>query len=190
MHKSVTDITESCDGLISFTFMGGIEVPDVTDVEDITSNSFTATWSEVKGADSYTLKAYPHTISAIERAALLSKTFSYDVTSDGSTDISSKMTDDWSGAKLYESPYGIKIGNSKNVAHYIITPTVSPASGHITIYTETKQYSKDSKNIIAYLVDPDTKQALTRLDGTLYAKDFTTDTEMTSSAVSIDYGNH
>lgn len=189
MHKPVTDITESSDGLISFTFMGGIEVPDVTDVEDITSNSFTATWSEVKGADSYTLKAYPYTIPAIERAALLSKTFSYDVTSDGSTDISSKMTDDWSGAKLYESPYGIKIGNSKNVAHYIITPTVSPASGHITIYTETKQYSKDSKNIIAYLVDPDTKQALTRPDGTLYVKDFTTDTEMTSSAVSIDYGN-
>ncbi|MCM1079587.1 MAG: M6 family metalloprotease domain-containing protein [Bacteroidales bacterium] len=187
MHKPVTDIKESSDGLISFTFMGGMEMPVLNDATEISANGFTASWSAVENVDSYTLKAYPYTTPAIEAATLLTKTFSYDVTSDGNKDISSSLTDDWSGTKLYESPYGIKIGSSKSGVRNIITPTVSPQSGNITVYTETKRYGTDSKDMTATLGDPVKKTAITKADGTLYVKSFTTDDAMTSSVMTFQY---
>lgn len=187
MHKPITDITESSDGLISFTFMGGMPSPTLNDATNITSGSFTASWSEVEDADSYTLKAFPYTKPAIEGAELLSRTFNYDVTSDSNKDISGSIGDDWSGSKLYESPYGIKIGSSKSGVHNIITPAVSPQSGNITIYTETKQYGNDNKNMTVMLADPQTKGVLTKADGTMYAKSFSTDAIQTPTAVTFEY---
>lgn len=187
MHKPVTDITESNDGRIAFTFMGGMAVPVLNVPANVTPESLTASWTEVEGADSYTLKAEPYTQPAIQGAELVSRTFSYDVTSDGSIDISNTLGNDWSGSKLYKSPYGIKIGSSKSGVRNIITPAVSPQSGYITVYTETKQYGSDNKTITALLGDPETKGSLEKGDGTLYDQCFTTDANPTPSALTFQY---
>lgn len=54
--KTVTDISESADGIITFRYRGGATLsgaPESVEVTDITPTSFKAVWSRVEGADRY-----------------------------------------------------------------------------------------------------------------------------------------
>lgn len=56
LGKPVTEITEK-DGLISFTFMGGVNLDaPQPKVMNMTETSFTGGWNAVDGAESYTVE--------------------------------------------------------------------------------------------------------------------------------------
>lgn len=62
LGKPITNIREK-DGIITFNFMGDICLPpDLKEAGKITQTGFTAEWTEVKGADSYTLEVAPQTV--------------------------------------------------------------------------------------------------------------------------------
>lgn len=55
-NKQFTEIALNSDGTVSLWYNLGKEVPQLTDTTDITPTSFTAHWSEVENAVSYTLQ--------------------------------------------------------------------------------------------------------------------------------------
>ncbi|MBQ7442291.1 MAG: M6 family metalloprotease domain-containing protein [Bacteroidaceae bacterium] len=151
MHKPVTDIAEDGDGLVSFTFMGGIAsvaTPTADDVNiDIHSDRFTAAWLPVEGAASYNLQYRTVTtdgaddvpdMSAMQQAVRVDETFAnFYADSDGSLDISLQLDDyttspGWTGTRVYKGENGAKVGAAK-AQGYLVTPSFSCGSGSLTL---------------------------------------------------------
>jgi len=142
MSKSLDNITESEDGLISFVACRpelGIPEPGEGTAKE-GENAFTVTWPAITGAVSYELeltempKATDNPQEALQGAFNFDKCVSKSV---GFTDISSKMGEyglsGWSGNKLFTSPNKLLMGTS-SAAGYIKTPTWSvPSSMEFTI---------------------------------------------------------
>lgn len=142
MGKPIEDISETQDGLISLTFMGGVfvEAPEALAATAVTNNSFTANWSAIDGAVSYVIELKEKGEKTPEECVVLSEDFSgFEVTgSDGSDDISAWLDDymalgGWTGSKLFESSQRVKIGSSKYDG-YLITPVMNvPESENVTV---------------------------------------------------------
>lgn len=160
LNKPITGIAES-DGLISFTFNGGISIdtPEALPATDLTlsatdGNAFTAHWTAVPAATSYTLEVNEKSQAAGE--ILLSEDFA--TLGDGShqnagVDYSSKLDEvlsstGWTGTKLFTGVYknnfyGIKLG-SGSATGTLTTPTIAaPSSGVATLYFVCTTYPND-----------------------------------------------
>lgn len=142
MSKPITDIAE-VNGLITFNFMGGVEVeaPAAKEATNITETGFTANWQAVSGAKEYTV-ALTQVLPApspwdylVFREAF--ENFSSKVSST-KTDISDKLDElmvntGWTGSKLYKSPKLLRIGNSTEDG-YLLSPAFSqPTQNAITL---------------------------------------------------------
>lgn len=150
LQKPITDITES-DNLVSFTFRGGPTAPQQFEPTDITTSQFTASWSTVPGADSYTLKAWPHTPKKNIGKALINEQFS-GCTKTGTITIEKKLdqytdTKGWSGQYVYERSGYIKMGKS-GAAGYLCTPTLNSSTGAYTVYFEGMAYSGKENTVM------------------------------------------
>ena len=159
MNKPIEDIAESTNGLISFTFNGGaaanIPVPVANAATNVTANGFTASWSAVDGAQSYTIEI--NEVSEQAATVLLKEDFAGFATQTAAgTDWGEKHTLDqvlstsgWTGSKVYTGTdnygtNGVKLGSSKS-SGYLITPAISaPTSGNVTIYVEAAPYGNES----------------------------------------------
>lgn len=161
LHKPITRITES-DGRISFTFNGGtvISTPEALPATALTlsptnGNAFTAHWTAVPAASSYTLEVSEQ--GASEAEILLSEDFA--TFADGNhqrdaVDYSEKLdevlsTAGWTGKKLFTGYYkgadnGIKLGSGSSVGT-LTTPTLAaPASGVATLYFVCARYNENN----------------------------------------------
>ena len=149
MGKPITEISESLQGLVSFTFMGGETVNTPSDLasQDITADAFRATWS------------------AGEEAAcqLVSEDLSgwgANLKSDGNTDISSKLdnmmsTEGWTGIKVFEGIGCAKLGNAK-VQGELTSPLLTDLqSDAITVRILSKPYGADEARFTLYLTASD-----------------------------------
>ena len=147
MNKPIEDIAEA-DGKISFTFNGGpqLDVPTPEPVTPTSTDSFTASWSAVEEATSYTLELFDVYDSPV--ILMMQEDFSKLRSSglNSSTDVSSTLDQyttlsGWSGIKLFKDlTHNIKLGSSKQ-AGSITTPTLdSPASGNVTVYLVSSPY--------------------------------------------------
>ena len=142
MSKPIDNITENVEAMtVSFVACRPeLEVPQLGDPQEISDNSFTATWPAVSGAIGYELE-----LTAIDRASddpseafQWERDFSqcYSKTA-GFSDISSSLSNyglsSWSGSKLYTSPNKLKIGTS-STSGYLRTPSwwTVPSSQEMT----------------------------------------------------------
>ncbi len=151
MHKPITDIAESTDGIISFTFMGGIYVAPPTDLAaSMSANEITATWNETQeGIVSYNLKYGSVDKGEAQETVIIDEDFSK-VTSNGNSnnDISS-MLDEWlntpgfTGTKLYADYKGLKMGSSK-LDGELISPVLSGITGDISMILSSETYGTDN----------------------------------------------
>lgn len=151
MHKPITEIEESTEGLISFTFMGGVHV-DIPEALSVTmeGKEITATWNDDKAdVTSYNIKYGTLNPNSVEEKIVVNEDFSKaTTTSDGNIDISSALDQTlnmpgFTGTKLYKGRKGLKMGTS-SVNGELISPVLAESSGKISINLKTEVYGTDA----------------------------------------------
>lgn len=166
MGKPITEISESLQGLVSFTFMGGETVNTPSDLasQDITADAFRATWSAVEEAESYNVELRESSADASPEACqLVSEDLSgwgANLKSDGNTDISSKLdekmtTKGWTGIKVFEGIGCAKLGSAKVQGELTSPLLTNLQSDAITVRILTKPYGADEARFTLYLTASD-----------------------------------
>ena len=163
LNKPITNIAENADGTVAFTFMGGIDMPEITGTLDYgDNNSVTVTWNAVEGAESYDVMLTP-VQEGIDQNTLLKETFSKctKTSTTAITDFDSYMDNTgWSGTKIFPQASGyVKMGTSKAIGT-LNAPSVNVQSGSMTVYVEGRQYNSNENKLQLNLFD----------DGSDYAK--------------------
>ncbi|HBC28191.1 MAG TPA: hypothetical protein DC006_00585 [Prevotellaceae bacterium] len=169
MGRPIEHIAEA-DGKISFTFDGGIPLPQLAapvmlPVAQVTDGGFTARWQRVEGATSYeVLLTAKSTGSAdIEESVLLDENFSKfnnGKSTDGTVDLAGKLDEytlmaGWTGEKLYATPGDeVKMGSGKANGR-LATPALSPSGHNLTAVVQARQYGSASCKLQMDYVDAD-----------------------------------
>lgn len=164
LGKPVTDITEK-DGLISFTFMGGVNLDaPQPKLMNMTETSFTGGWNAVDGAESYTVElreksTQPSVDEAVKLSEDLSKwgeKLAVEGTIDISADLDSKMQNKgWTGDKVFECPGCAKIGTAKKQGNLTSPLITDNSSASVTVRLSASAYGKDATDITVSLLDND-----------------------------------
>ena len=173
LGKPVTNIAQD-NGVITFDFMGGTPavVAPVADVAThVTTTGFTANWSSVENAVSYTLQVDRKQPSA-GGEILLSEDFS-NCTADETTNIAGTttfgnakdgyfQTSGWSGKYLFPNIGKMKLGNSDN-GGAVCTPAIdlSSCDGVFTVQFDASMFdgSKEKSVVIKVYVEGDESNA-------------------------------
>lgn len=159
LGKPVTNITQT-DGVITFDFMGGtpVDAPVANEATGITATGFTANWSPVEGAASYTLYVDRRQPSA-GGEILLSEDFAKCTTAGtanlGGTNAFQTVdgqyfqTSGWSGKYLYPEVGMMKMGNSSN-GGALCTPAIDLSSngGTFTVQFAASRYNNDKEKTV------------------------------------------
>lgn len=163
LGKPVTDIYESTDGQISFTFMGGetLDVPADLTTADFNSTGFTASWSAVENAESYNVELREKTVQAsTEECLAIAEDMTEwgsgqksDATKDLSSDLDYVMANKgWTGTKVFEGVGGAKLGSAK-AAGNLTSPLLSADGGNVTVRLQAKPYGNDDATVTVSLTD-------------------------------------
>lgn len=173
LGKPVTNITQT-DGVITFDFMGGtpVDAPVANEATGITATGFTANWSPVEGAASYTLYVDRRQPSA-GGEILLSEDFAKCTTAGtanlGGTNAFQTVdgqyfqTSGWSGKYLYPEVGMMKMGNSSN-GGALCTPAIDLSSngGTFTVQFAASRYNNDKeKSVMKVYLEGDEAHAQT-----------------------------
>ena len=173
LGKPVTNITQA-NGVITFDFMGGsaIDAPVANEATGITATGFTANWSPVEGAVSYTLYVDRRQPSA-GGEILLSEDFAKCTTAGtanlGGTNAFQTVdgqyfqTSGWSGKYLYPEVGMMKMGNSSN-GGALCTPAIDLSSngGTFTVQFVASRYNNDKeKSVMKVYLEGDEAHAQT-----------------------------
>lgn len=145
LNKSIESITEK-NGKISFVFEKGKHIDDPVAIEatNVGTSAFTANWTGVEGATSYTVELKEPIDSELTK--LLDEDFSGLSSLYNNTDVSETIDDytqakGWSGTNLSSThEENVKLGKSTNPGS-ITTPKIRKAqSGKITVYITSHPY--------------------------------------------------
>lgn len=179
LGKPVTEITEK-DGLISFTFMGGVNLDaPQPKVMNMTATSFTGGWNAVDGAESYTVELREKSnLPSVDEAVKLSEDLSkwgeklaVEGTIDISSDLDSKMQNKgWTGDKVFECPGCAKIGTAKKQGNLTSPLITDNSSASVTVRLSASAYAKDATDITVSLLDNDDAtiaEQTIKMDGTM-----------------------
>lgn len=179
LGKPVTEITEK-DGLISFTFMGGVNLDaPQPKVMNMTETSFTGGWNAVDGAESYTVELREKSnLPSVDEAVKLSEDLSkwgeklaVEGTIDISADLDSKMQNKgWTGDKVFECPGCAKIGTAKKQGNLTSPLITDNSSASVTVRLSASAYGKDVTDITVSLLDNDDAtiaEQTIKMDGTM-----------------------
>lgn len=179
LGKPVTEITEK-DGLISFTFMGGVNLDaPQPKLMNMTETSFTGGWNAVDGAESYTVELREKSnLPSVDEAVKLSEDLSkwgeklaVDGTNDISSNLDSKMQNKgWTGDKVFECPGCAKIGTAKKQGNLTSPLITDNSSASVTVRLSASAYGKDATDITVSLLDNDDAtiaEQTIKMDGTM-----------------------
>lgn len=153
IDKPITNITYD-NGVSTFDFMGGkeisVETPVATTPGEVENNKFTAYWSPVAGATSYTL--YVERCSEPEEPVIepiaLEEDFN-NFTADASVDVSTSLDDytattGWSGSKVFCNNGEVKLGSSSQNG-VLKTPAFNASPEHI-VYFDVYLYNESAQS--------------------------------------------
>ena len=154
MHKPITEIAESSNGLISFTFMGGVFVAVPEELQaTISGKEITATWNDTQDEVlSYNIMYGSVGEGDVQEVVIIDEDFSKATAgSDGSIDISNALdqklsTTGFSGSKLYDGTKGLKMGSSK-IDGELKSPVLTCASDKISITLSSETYGTDESSL-------------------------------------------
>lgn len=179
LGKPVTEITEK-DGLISFTFMGGVNLDaPQPKVMNMTETSFTGGWNAVDGAESYTVELREKSnLPSVDKAVKVSEDLSkwgeklaVDGTNDISSNLDSKMQNKgWTGDKVFECPGCAKIGTAKKQGNLTSPLITDNSSASVTVRLSASAYGKDATDLTVSLLDNDgatIAEQTIKMDGTM-----------------------
>lgn len=173
LGKPVTNITQK-NGVITFDFMGGalVDTPVANEATGITPTGFTANWSPVDDATSYTLyveRKQPSVGGDILLSEDFGKCTKAESNNLGGT-ISFEEVDakyfqqtGWSGKYLYPEVGRMKMGNSSN-GGALCTPALdlSSCDGTFTVRFDASRYNNDKeKSVMKVYLEGDEAHAQT-----------------------------
>ena len=140
MSKSIDNITESADSLISFIALRPIiATPDTAQATQIEGEpSFQITWTAVNDAAGYQLELADNYIIDPSEVAIIESDFAKTLTdSVDSVDISGKLADydldGWSGKKLFTTPHKLLIGTPDETGTILSATGFVPSSKTVTV---------------------------------------------------------
>ena len=161
MGKPITNIADA-NGIVTFNFMKGIlNAPVLNEAADITATSFTASWSEVEDATSYTLRVREK--DANEAELLIEENCS-EFSGNNGTDYGESLDDwmanaGWTGTKVYLENC-LRLATGK-VDGTLVSPVLNVGdAGKITVAINACSYGTDGN--ISLKVE--TSQANSTLD--------------------------
>ncbi|MBR0202240.1 MAG: M6 family metalloprotease domain-containing protein [Bacteroidaceae bacterium] len=172
-NHTFSEITEK-DGLIFFLFDGGnsIAAPVINkDAGSHTATSFTAVWSTVTEAESYTFRYREKAEEAF--TTLLSENFENFIrASDGTKDVSDQIdvltqTTGWTSYKLYQGVSGAKLGTG-SASGYLTSPTLQSATGTVSVRFNALSYGSDNSSLVINILSGSeivATQTVNTLDG-------------------------
>ncbi len=147
MHKAIESITESADGLVSFSLMKPeLVAPAVR--SSFEGSTLTLSWDAVDGADAYDLQyTYIPAQGGMEDARLFEEDFqgAYKASA-GFSDIGASLnkylsTPGFSGENLFQTPDLLRLGSSQKKGS-LLTPLISQLStGKFTVAFTLKPFA-------------------------------------------------
>ncbi|MBP5562049.1 MAG: M6 family metalloprotease domain-containing protein [Muribaculaceae bacterium] len=164
MGKPITNITKDATGLVTFDFMKGqMAPPELSDATDITDTSFKAEWSEVEGAQSYTLRVTP---KGDEAELLLEENFSSFTTNtnDQSDNLDASFANEgWTGTAIYFENGGVRLSSSRK-AGSLTSPTLAVSEGKVTVAYGAYSYGTDGNITMKVATGSDNKNVTVAKD--------------------------
>ena len=173
LGKPVTNIAAN-NGVITFDFMGGtpaIIAPVANEATEVSATGFTASWSPVENAASYTLKVGRRDPSA-GGDILLSESFN-NISTSSTTNVggigSMKEIADqyfetpgWRGKYVYPEVGKMKLGNSAN-SGALCTPALdlSSCGGVFTVCFDASRYNSKEQSVMKVYLEDDEDNAQT-----------------------------
>ena len=150
LDKPVTKIKYEND-IVSFSFLGGVSVPEVMPATDISENSFVANWTAVEDAVGYMVELYKvvnATDGSGDRVALVNENFIK--CTQVNTSIQNNMDNymsvkGWKGSNVFSENGMLRLGTSSN-AGYLSTPILN-ASGNIAVVLNASLGNGYDKNV-------------------------------------------
>lgn len=167
MNKPVTNISME-NGLVSFTFMGGkpLNVPYAEEATDVCDGGFTAHWTSVPSAESYTLEVSLLDIKgglALREDMSAMESVIYDSNVDVGATLDMRMNNKgWMGKYVYEAPNSIKLGTSSGIGTLTSPLLRAPNTEMVTVAVNSKYYNIDSSELKVSLVDKNNNELAVR----------------------------
>lgn len=152
MGKSIEDISEDTNGLISFKALYPKLATPEPSYTSSQAGSFMLTWPAVPYATKYELRLTEYAgKGSPQEAIIIEEGFegTYKSTA-GFTDIGSKLSDylntkGFSGSALYQSPHKLRFGTSTTKGK-LKSPTIgSPSTARFTLVLKVKPYTDNTK---------------------------------------------
>ncbi len=153
MSQPITGISQS-NGQVTFTYMKAEiqkDVPTIipADSAQVQATAFTASWTSVPNAESYTLYVGEEA-SEPKVKLLLTETFPVKkFASESGTDIGSQLDDymdnaGWTGTNVYSGEGSLKFGSSRKTGT-LTSPSVNVGDyGKITVMVDAQSYGNDA----------------------------------------------
>ncbi len=159
LNKPITNIAES-DGLISFDFMGGkqVPVPTLYDPTYVKPDGFTISWTSESDVDSFSIESYRVNEDTIIFSENFDKFTNVLNELDGVLELSGMLdaytqSKGWTGKNLYTSHKGIKIGSTQKQGA-LKTPLIKTDSENLTLKISISS-ANSSSPILVSLLDKD-----------------------------------
>lgn len=144
LEMNLTNILENNDGFISFNFTLPLDAPTALPATNVTENSFTANWSEVEGANSYSIEMNEIT-SEEQETNVFNESFDDITIALASKDLSYIINNymirkGWSGEKLFGGDKKLRLGSS-STRGLLKSPTFNCTTNQITVALTAKAYN-------------------------------------------------
>ena len=155
-HRNlIRNISETADGKISFTYGDyfPLPTPELAQPTNVTSDSFTANWLPVKGAESYTLQ-----VEAITDEPTLATIFSEDFSGFASVGANAQVgssvvnsytqTAGWTISNIYgTAEASVRVGAAQRTGH-VTTPVFGNRAGTLQVEFDAAYYNTDGTSIV------------------------------------------
>lgn len=163
MNRPIENITE-VSGMINFKFNGGIYIgiPEVYEATDVTDSSFTAHWSEVDLAETYTVQVfdkekYGKDTLLCEDIAM-NPSFNQKLTADVASKINEYLVSGgWSGINLFVEEHRLRLGTTTKAGKLESKLIAAPEDGKIRLKVGIQKYGTNATNFYVRLINADGK---------------------------------
>lgn len=159
MNRPIENISET-GGLITFKFYGGtrITVPEMTDPTDVSAAGFTAHWSEVENATSYTLQLKEK--ESNDQQTLFEQDFTTNpaLTAEGKFDAAADVNtfmgeEGWTAKRIYTAVNRLCISSSTQTG-YLRSPLYeAPYDGIVTVNVGYQRYKTNTSTLKVQILD-------------------------------------
>lgn len=156
----IHNITESADGKIGFIYGDYIplQTPDLAMPTNISADGFTANWTSVKDATSYTLQVEAMS-DEHEPKSILEEDFSKFSSVNNGSQVSASIIDEytqtagWGASAVYGTSDAFVLLGAASRAGYMTTPALENLAGALIVEFDASYYDTDKSSIVVSVLN-------------------------------------